>query len=258
MWKKYVIDENKVYFWKLGESEFWIKKKYKEWQIATKTNTEQANEIVIAAEVNAPVEVDWKSFIADKNNTLNIVPALPNLPVVVRPQNSFKLLPNMNVQLYVHIPVWIQLYAGTVKRENLIHEFPSQELSNTWFGDPDNGVLSYSLNNLVHISIEKEILLRNNEVLCPVRIANEASLPLDFQRLSLLSEFLNIYTKNNLLYASEIKVKFKGENIVSDINYLQNAPTFIENSKHLALPRNPEKSSVLKKSFHFIKSLTDY
>ncbi len=257
MWKKYTIEPNKIYYWKLGACEFWVKKQNKEWQIASKNFNEPLMETSIAKEVDEPNDVEWKSFIADKSNLLNIVPALPDRPVVVKPNNTFKLLPNMNVQLYVHIPVWIQLYSGSAKKENLVYEFSSYELSSTWFGYPDNGILSYSLTNSIDTSFDKSSLA-NFKTVCPIKITNDCQTALDFQRLSLLVEFLNIYSENNLLFTSETKVKFKGENVVSEINYGQSAPSFIENPKHLASPRNPEKNNVLKKSFHFIKSLTDY
>jgi hypothetical protein len=257
MWTKYTIDNDSIYFWKIGNIEFWIRKINKEWQIATKSVKEDDNKFVTANIVSDSGNLEWKSFIADKTRTLTILPAMPDRPLVLRPQNTLKLLPEMSVQLYVHIPVWIQLYSGTARKENLICEFANTTLSSTWFGDPDNGVLSYSLPDDLNTSFEKSALL-SHKVLCPLKITNNAASILDFQRLSLQVEFFNIYAEKSLLFTNEIKVKFKGENNVSDISYSNQAPSFITNSKLISAARNLERNSVLKKSFHFIKSLTDY
>lgn len=257
MWNKYTIEKDKVYYWKFGFVEFWVKKIDKKWKIASQTLQELSDETITAKVVGEPESADWHTSIGDKSNTLTLAPALPIRPVVVKPLNPFKLLPNTIVQLYVHIPVTIQLYAGAVKEENKLIELPGKELSSTWFGAPDNGELAFAVKNNFYTDISSE-LLENNEVLCPVKITNSADGILDFQRLMVHVEFVSIYIHQKKMYTNEIRVKFKGESTVSDISYAHTAPSFLEGAKQLAASRNPEKYSVLKKSFFFIKSLTDY
>lgn len=257
IWTKYNLEREKVYCWKFGTLEFFIKKIGKEWQIAHKTSETPGKSDEFANVVPEPENVEWKSFIADKNDSLLILPALPDRPVIIKPNNTFKLMPNKAVQLFINIPVWIQLYSGTAQKENLMLEIPLRELSSTWFGDPDNGTLSYSLPKGSY-----ESLGSNNpngyEIICPVKIINSAAGQLDFQRLCLHVEFLGIYFDQHFLYTNETRVRYKGESIISDIHYTHQPPSFVENAKHLSSPRNHEKSNVFMKSFHLIKSLTDY
>lgn len=163
----------------------------------------------------------------------------------------------MNINIYVNIPLWIQFYAGADNKDKFIYELSVFELSCTWFGEPDNGILSYSLFSPITTSLQKNSL-KNEEALCPIKIYNESGTTLDFQRLAISVDFLNIYSENNLLYTNEIKVSYKGEKIISEIKYSQQAPGFLKEYKHLSRPRNPEKNNVLRKSFHLIKSLTDH
>ncbi len=257
IWKKYSLENEIVYYWHLGAVEFYIKKNNKEWQIAYKHNASVNNLTELAREVPEPVDVKWNTFIGDRQSPLILMPALPDRPVVVKPDNIFKLLPDKIFQLFIHMPVWIQLYLGAPHSDNLICEIPSAELSGTWFGDSDSGVLSYSLPKGY---IKNSVLpsMAENEIICPLRITNSSSSQLDFQRLCIHVESLNIYSQGKTLMANETKVRFKGENFISDIYYTDQAPANIENLKLIADPRIPGKANVLKKSFHFFKSLTEY
>lgn len=246
-----------MYCWKLGTLEFFVRKIGKEWQISHRISNTPEEPDEIGMEVPEPENIEWKSFIADKNDTLQILPALPDRPVVIKPDTTFRLMPNKTVQFLINVPVWVQLYSGNAHKENLLFEIPLHELSSTWFGDPDNGILSYSLPKGSYGSMGLNNP-KGYEIICPVRIANSAPGQLDFQRLCLHVEFLSIYFEQNVLYTNETRVKYKGENLISDINYTHQAPAFVENAKHLSYPRNTEKGNVFKKSFHFIKSLTEY
>ena len=257
IWTKYNLEREKVYLWKFGTLEFFIKKIGKEWQIAHKTSETPENSDEFAKVVPEPENVEWKSFIADKSDILYILPALPDRPVVIKPNNTFKLMPEKAVQFFINIPVWIQLYSSSAQKDNLMFEIPLQELSSTWFGDPDNGILSYSLPKGSYGSLGSNNP-KGYEIICPVRITNSSAGQLDFQRLCLHVDFLDIYSDRNFLYSNETMVRYKGENIISDINYSNQSPPSAENAKHLSSPRNQGKSNVFKKSFHLIKSLTDY
>lgn len=257
MWDKYTIEKDKTFHWKLGHTVIWVRKIDNEWLIANESIKETHEQSVYSSDSEPPDIIKWNSIITDKSRSLNVLPAVPDRPVIVKPRGVFKLLPGMNIQLYIHIPLWIQIYHGSVKNENLIYEFPSIGLSSTWFGESDNGILSYTNPKEVftHLDTTK---YHQYEAICPVKITNNDSEILNFQRLLLNVEFLSIYSDGNLLFTSEINVRFKGENAIADIQYSNAAPAFLENTKQVATPRNLERKNVLKKGFHFIKSLTDY
>lgn len=256
MWTKYNIEKDKVYFWQFGVTEFWVKKLDKKWLVAYRNSKVSSKQIIKAKMVEEPVDIEFQTCIGDRGNTLNVVPSLPKLPVVLRPFNSYKVLPKTTAHIYVHIPVSINLYAGSVKDENLLAEIPGEELSNTWFGAPDSGELAVAVKNNFYSDADNTHF-KVNDVMCPVRITNDAETSLDFQRMLLHVEYVAIYSSNQKLYTNEIKVKFKGESAVSDINYSSQSPSFLEGAKQVAAARNPDKFNVLKRTFYFIKSLTE-
>ncbi len=255
MWGKYNIDTDKSYVCAVGKKKIFIKKRNKEW-LLHEGSKELSNGCEFVSCDTSEME-DWNVVVADKNNTINILPSLPNLPVVVRPQYSFKLLPAMHIELFVNIPVWVQFYAGIQKKENLLADIPVMQLSNTWFGDPDNGSLCYSLPGNIYSHLLPD-QIPSYMAVCTLKIFNDASTTLDFQRLLLQLDAVNLYLSNGVLYTNEIKVKFKGENQVSDFMISKQTPSFVQNAKHLAHPRNTDKDGVLKKSYYFFKSLTDF
>jgi hypothetical protein len=257
IWKKYNLQRDKLYHWNIGMQDIYVRKINREWQIGHAKSSPEIRTKAIAEEIDDPGNIEWKSFFADKNDTLQVLPALPDRPVVIKPPFKLKLLPGKNLRLFFELPVWIQFYLGTGNQENLLYEIPAMDLSSTWFGEPDNGIPSYSVKNTLFRKLE-DIRASDHGIICPVHIYNQYSSQLDFQRLSLHVEFLSIYEYNSTLITNETRVNFKGENSVNEIHHSSQAPSYATNANHLNQPRNPVRSNVLKKSFHYIKSLTEY
>lgn len=256
MWKKHTIESDTNYILALGELKILVKKSGKEWLIKSDINTDYSGNEFATTQENLP-ESDCKVIISDKNNGLSILPALPDKPLVIRPEMELKLQPKSSIQLKLQIPVWVQLYHGSIKTENRIHEESTKALSKTWIGEPDNGLLAYALriNPLVQ---SDEATEGANYASCLMKISNESTSILDFQRLLLHVDQLTIYINQDKLYTNNVHVKFKGENAISDLHYSSNKPEFVENARKISDPRNSEMRSALRRSFYFIKSLTQY
>jgi len=167
-------------------------------------------------------------------------------------------LPGKNILVFIQIPLWIQFYAGTKKKENLIFECNSIELSSTWFGEPDSGTLAYSLRLKPDEQLFEKPKVFTNKIVCPIRLTNDSNAPLDVQRLLLHGEYLNIYGDGNQLYTNEVKIKFKGISEVSDVQYSNQSPSFSEHTGQISSARSAKANNVISKSFHYIKSLTNY
>jgi len=254
-WRKYNL-HNGIYYWQIGNVCFWIKKEGKVWQIANCMKKEFYTETQLGIEVDEPANLTWKTFIAEDTNHLFVLPALPNKPLVLKPINSFILLPSASKQLYVHVPVWVQLYAGSVKKENLLTEFCTTQLSNSWFGDTDNGTLAYALPSELQVEHKPE-LIAPNETVCPVHITNNSSQQLNFQRFLIQSDCMTLYITKEHLYCNELKVRFKGEPNTSDASYASQAPSIAIGAKLLSQPRSSERN-MLKRSLFLFKSLTEF
>ncbi len=258
MWQKYKFEENKTYSTKIGRTRLWVEKQQKIWRIASQI--EESGEFSSDGFViiqDTPENIPWNQYVGDKNNTLLLVPNLPDKPVVIKPDVSFTIMAGMNLDIYVKIPLWIQLYSTSVKPGNLLFEQGTTELSLTWFGDPTNGELAYSLPSSIIQKMPATDTF-TGEAICPIRIRNESQSILNFQRLSVDTNELNVYANQNLICTNEVKVRFKGEEHNSEVQIIQGSPTLAEGLKQIGYARSKPDKNLLRKSFYFIKSFTQY
>ena len=256
MWSRIEIQPESTYIWKIGLREIFLKKINKEWLIFVRDSQDLAKEIIYTEQKDGISDVEWLTYIGDNQNNIQVLPAFPNRPIVVKPKTTLKVLPKKTIMLFIQIPTWIQFYSNSNTKENLIFECSSQELSSTWFGEPDNGLLAYSMSLEISVAFEKPKNTAHN-IVCPIRLSNSSESILDIQRLLLHGEFLNIYRNERNLWSNEVRIKFKGENEISDVQYVNEAPFSTKTLHPLAIPRSNKSHNVITKSFHFIKSLTN-
>ena len=113
IWKKLVLEPNTSYVWKAGRQQVYLQKRNKEWMLGI-CQSETAESGVVLGQSATPSEMPvWSSYTGDGGNELLVLPALPELPVVVRPIAPFQVLPGQTAVLYPDIPLTLQFYAGT-------------------------------------------------------------------------------------------------------------------------------------------------
>ncbi len=256
MWSKVSIEQGRTYYWKIGFKGIYLQKRNKEWLFSLKDSQDLAKELIYGEQTSPVDNAEWLTFIGDLSNTVQSLPAFPDRPIVVKPKTALKVLPEKDVLLFIEIPLYIQFYSDTSKNENLIFECCSQELSSTWFGELDDGTLAYSLPLEISTAFEKSKHASHN-IICPVRLMNDSITTLDVQRFLLRGEYLTIYKHEKDLWSNEVKIKFKGESEFSDVQYVNQAPSFVKKTVQIASPRSSKSTNVFSKSFHFFKSLTE-
>jgi hypothetical protein len=259
MWQKHKFEENKIYTAKIGFTRFWVEKQQKIWRIAYRNEEEQKPSLNDSLEEvsSLPDNISWNQFIADKQNTIQFAPSLPDRPVVIKPEIPFTIMAGTSLNIYIKIPLWIWLYSSSVKPENLLYEIVSTELSSTWFGDPTSGELAYSIQSGIVQNLT-EISLAPNEAVCPIQIRNESLSILHFQRLSIDVTQLNIYANQNMICTNEVKVRFRGEEQNTEVQIIQSNPSFQEDLKLIGNARNLPDKSLFRRSFYFIKYFNQY
>lgn len=258
MWSKKSIDKRNTYQWALGQKVVYLRKNEEQWRYTIDIGKSLVERIVMGEVCDTPdQEMQWQTAIGEKSDVLQVLPALPDMPMVIKPKAKMTVLPGKSVMLYIPVPISLQFYAGSRKKEHLIFESATEELSQTWFGEFHNGLLAYSC-ELELADCLTVPQAKPHHIICPIKLVNDAHTILDVQRLLLHSEYLTVYGKDLELFANEVKIKFKGENEMSDVQYASQAPTCSVHKSQLNSPRNPKMSSVISKSFHFIKSLSSY
>lgn len=257
MWQKYKFEENKIYTAQIGSTRLWVKKQDKIWLISSGKEEARIQSTKGFEVINQlPEYVSWNQYIADKHTGFQLIPALPDRPIVVKPEVPFTILSGMSLGILLKIPVWIQLYTSTLKPENLIFECATNGLSSTWFGDPTNGELSYELQSEIIQKLPESCSA--DVAICPITIRNDSQTTLDFHRLLIDVNQLNIYGNSKLLCTNEVKVRFKGEEQNTEVQIVHGNPELAGDLKQVGYARTKTDKNLLKKSFYFIKSFTQY
>jgi hypothetical protein len=258
MWSKYKIDDEQIYTAKAGLRRFWIQRFNSFWRIAY-GKEDQPDFSIRGLEVvkSLPSDLVWSHLVAGRGNSLILQPALPDRAVVIKPEESIALLPSMKLEIIIKIPLWIQLYSSSVKPENLILEFPSIELSSTWFGDTDNGELAYHLPAHIIFNL-KQNAIEKYEAVCPVKIHNESPSSINFQRLSIHADQLTLYSNGEFFCTNELRVFHREEEPASDVQIVGGSPSLAEGMRQFSGARMKPNMNLLRKSFHLIKSITHH
>ena len=127
-------------------------------------------------------------------------------------------------------------------------------LSDTWFGEPDEGEPAFALGNFYW----QDASLLNVlpwEAVCPVHILNNSNLLLEVQRLIIRVENLALIRSGNQLLTSMVEIEYKGRDQVSSASYHLDKTIHGKEYIQITEPRSTVAKSSLKINFHFIKNI---
>ena len=258
-WESVTIEPNATLRRGIGPFRLWVRREGDEWHVATEhepTDLPANNDAGASANLGVPSEgLEWHRWVVgETSDTLLLKPAMPDRPVVVRPEYSVRVPPKQHAVFYVSIPIWVQV---TVGDGNLVLcEEPTVMLSNIWFGNYASGELCYSLQTRARRDVG-DTEQHSHRAVCPVKVTNSAKTELDFQRLCIRVGHLRILERNGRLWTNQVNVTFRGEDEESRIDYGKGKRTSKGNSaeRMLAEPRDPPEGSIIRKSFRNLRFL---
>lgn len=192
-------------------------------------------------------------FQTGKSNSLIIAPALPAKPLVFK-GTGLNVLPEQKITVFLKIPLSFQIYFSKIQPENLLKEISYKRLSDTWFGEPENGEPAFALGDEYYLELN-DIEIAGFEAICPVTIQNNSSNILNVQRLIIRDENVTLYKNENLIVTSLVHVDYRGNGDAGTVGYRYSKQYNGEKQEILAKPRNTSGKSLLNLNFHFIKNI---
>lgn len=252
-WKKYTFAVNQTMFFKAGYAEIYVKRVMNGWFIKHQVSVSASDDLQVDEMAELTEDKDILHFYTGNSNQLILAPAMPEKAVVFRNTKNIKISAGESANLFFRIPVTIQFYFHTVKDENRMAEFSLQRLTDTWFGEIDNGEPAYSIGSNYDKSFP-EVKANAWEAISSVEIINNTSGILDLQRLILRVEEFNIYLKNKQLIASHATIEFKGQEHAGSVNLSLWKEIHGEKPVQLAKPRSSDTKNLFRRSFYFIKN----
>lgn len=191
--------------------------------------------------------VDWTRWaVCTGVDELDLNPALPDLSVIVRPENVVTLAPGESERIWVSIPPSVVVRVKD-QVDQILAEFPTVSLEQSWFGQPGKGELCYELTS----QARDQPGLETSEVgiQCPVTIVNQSKGSLNVTRFCLRVSGLALYESGNGLWGNETVVKYQGGTSVSKVSLQSGAPAEAIQPTMLAAPREPGSFRVVGRTF---------
>jgi hypothetical protein len=204
-----------------------------------------------------PEDSDWLRMVSARNESLELQPALPDRPLVIRPESPVSIFPGRFARFYVAVPVWYRFVSVLQNERTTVIDIPARVLSNTWFGDPANGELCYSLDAPL-IRTDEPLGENPSIVTCGLVVRNGSEEKLNFERICVHVENLSVFEIQDRLWTNEIRVLFKGSDQISQITIHDRPPDRPGGAVKLSEPREPENKSILRRSFSFIRYFTGF
>jgi len=208
------------------------------------TDTKQINKDEIS---------EGEYFQSGKSNSLVITPSLQHKPLVFK-GNKMLIAPHQRLTFFLRIPLILQIYFSKIQNDNLIKEIPSRRLSDTWFGEPDDGVAAFAMGSEYQLSFT-DIELSELETVCPVTVHNNWDQQLEIQRLIIKADNLTLYRNGSKIVSSVVKLEYKGQDTISSATYGTSKLYHGENPEIVAKARTDDTKSLLKANFHFIRNI---
>jgi hypothetical protein len=257
LWESVDIEPDVIYGCKVGAAAIRIKYLLNDWYVSTEAADEGSADLALKPlrGRRGQEPTGWSRWTSGEESLkVQLVPALPDRPVVVRPEASIKIPAKQRASFFVSIPLWVRITAGEDHNMTLC-EVPTTVLSKTWFGDTTSGEPGYSLKTRAMRDISR-VEPRASTATCPVLINNASTLDLDFQRLCLHVENLALFRSERRLWTNQVNVLYRGEAQASQIDLSGNPPDLEGFLEKIAQPRVRPDRNLLKKSFQVMRMLT--
>lgn len=224
-WKPFRLENQQARGFALGPLRIWVKRDGDDWlALVFRDGDLTRHDCIPRLEDEVPEAGQWRRVgSVAASPELKLLPALPNRPVVVRPEVPYTILPGERVQFYVGVPLWIHLQS---KDDVMLVEEPVVRLSNTWFGTPMEGELAYAMRTMAKRQLE-DLDFHPWRAVCPVRIKNQRKERLTFERICLHVQYLDLYQDaREGIWTNEsgVTVREGSDNNWSRISYARSAP----------------------------------
>jgi hypothetical protein len=199
-------------------------------------------------------ELKWSRWAASSPpEEMEVLPVLPDRPLVLRPENPFNLLPGARARVFVRVPLWLRVRLPE-SGNAVVAEAPTRILSDTWWGSHGEGRLAYWLDITARRRAGPDVF-RPDRIICPLSLENEAREDLPVEKLLLRAEHLSVFRGSGTLWSDEVRVRYRGEEEGSEIQVTGRTPPEAPEAPRLTAPRVPLTRGLTARTFARLKSL---
>jgi hypothetical protein len=276
VWETREIEPDRIYRMQAGERSILAGYTGGEWRVASSLDRGRPDlrgweEGGFLEDFGDGSEYDWTRIVTPVSRpVLRAIPAMPDKPLVVRPEYPIFLPSGKEGLFFVEIPMWIRITGSEGKGfsgELLLNEVAVQEMSKTWFGNLSAGELCYVYRTRAANEIPPIDAAASSEIspapfvstaVCPVAVKNSASSLLEFGRFCLRTEFLSIFAGDDRLWTSAVQLEYRGQEEAAQSTGSEAPKQLTGVGTLLTPPRAVPDNSIVRKSFSLLKDLTGW
>jgi hypothetical protein len=195
----------------------------------------------------------WSRFVpGDWNGRIRLSPLLPDRLVVVKPESDFWLLREARARIYVRVPLILRVEALGARPMPLV-EVPTEAMSDTWWGSPEEGELSYWLDTRARREVQPAEF-EEHVCVCPLQLENSSAEDLKVDRIALRVDYLSVYQEGTRLWSDETRVHYLGDDAESRIEMSGKPPREAPEATRITGPRLSMSRGFTGRTFARIRS----
>ena len=246
-WPEITLTEGEVHRHRIGPLTIFLRKLLNEIWVANSRDDKTKGE-----PAPLPDKPEWvRMALPGDFSEVRITPVLPDRPVVIDTEHSYRFVSQTRTKVYSRIPVFARITPAS-REDLIIAEIPTVILSETWFGIFTEGELSYALSSTAR-RILTDDLMEPYLVVCPMEIWNKSSDELKFEKVCLRADRLSIYAKGTALWADETLITYHGKDSETHMEMKKVVPPEAAGASLVSDPRSPVKKSIGQKTFKLFK-----
>jgi hypothetical protein len=253
-WSEIKLRENGTALWELGPLRLAVQHLPREWrllyehvEVSGDEDDQWSHQIVEDSEAPEYTEVERYVF-GGTNNSLQILPALADRPVVSRPIVPFTVPAREEATIFVSTPLWAHIQVGS--QSQTLQYLPIRRPSDTWFGPSTlEGELCYAGRTYGRLNLS-EIPLRPFRAITEVLIRNRANSALHAERLSLPVPFLSLFaTAAGRLWTEAVTMIRTRDSGQADLQIQNSPPEEAAETLKVASPREESGEALSIRAF---------
>jgi hypothetical protein len=257
-WGRYTVPDDAAARLCIGPLDLIVENREGEWRVVHQRGDDPLSERQ-SIEVPAPLvepppgaTVERYAF-ASRSVELEVLPALADRPVVIRPDTPFYLLSGEEAVLYVTTPLWVRVRTVDPPRELI--DVPSYRPSDTWLGpNTREGELCYAGRTAGRLLLH-ELQRRPARVVTAVLLRNRAKASLLVDRLNLPVPMLSLYADTSArLWTQTVTIERESEGLLAAVKLDRTPPAEAEGARAIGEPRVKAERSILHRAFSALLS----
>lgn len=183
---------------------------------------------------------------------LELRPALPDRPVVLRLETPYEVPPRRDLLFYIGVPLGMEIVA--TEGGHVLAAEPTVQLSNTWFGQPNQGHLAYAL-RLPARGRHEDVPVSATRAVLPVRLRNASEQKLVLERLCLDPGPLSLYTGVTRVWVGSLGIVYRGPDTATRLAYGTRIPVNDGPGPLLRGPRAPRPARLIARNYEATRAL---